>query len=441
MRDTSLNLTSIKPTGRNGDTIYFDYSGAAPGKTLSSVVLDNGGAVKYYGKVLENIYGNGRASVTVPGDLAATDTIQIFVEEINGDYFTDFAGAFTELEIPPYMRILGIPVTDDNKDNITGAGITGGVSFDVATKTLTLNNATIDPSSFFDEASIALYGDETADALTIKLIGQNRLGALSGDGTAETHYNIKYGVHCNPTLIVTGAGDLTVNGLHQGLSTRGELQIELGGTLRVSEYGEPYDELDPSCSLKAREEIIIKSGTLNLASATSHCMRSNKKVDGIIAEGIIIKGGNITVNSLNLLDDGRLAFSPAPVFDPGFNHKVYAGESEAEATLIGTPADATFTGNNYVRIVSVYDITYHLGGGSPAPTQASVNHGGDITAPAAMTKAGYTFGGWYTDAGLTTAAVFPITGVEKAVTLYAKWTRQSTGGSGATYYAKRTENE
>jgi uncharacterized repeat protein (TIGR02543 family) len=82
-----------------------------------------------------------------------------------------------------------------------------------------------------------------------------------------------------------------------------------------------------------------------------------------------------------------------------------------------------------------YTVTWEADGGSPLPTQTSVNHGDSITAPAVMTKAGYTFGGWFMNNTFTTAAVFPIENVTGATTLYAKWTRQSTGGgSSITYY-------
>ena len=37
----------------------------------------------------------------------------------------------------------GVQVTNTNASNITGEGITGAVSYDSTTKTLTLNNATI----------------------------------------------------------------------------------------------------------------------------------------------------------------------------------------------------------------------------------------------------------------------------------------------------------
>jgi uncharacterized repeat protein (TIGR02543 family) len=95
-----------------------------------------------------------------------------------------------------------------------------------------------------------------------------------------------------------------------------------------------------------------------------------------------------------------------------------------------TPATATATGEETRECTvcgatetrDIYAVTWEADGGSPAPTQTSVNDGGDITAPAVMTRTGYTFGGWFMDNTFTTSASFPITNVEKATTLYAKWT-------------------
>ena len=44
-----------------------------------------------------------------------------------------------------------------------------------------------------------------------------------------------------------------------------------------------------------------------------------------------------------------------------------------------------------------------------------------MTAPTAPTKTGYTFAGWYSDAGLTTPYTFT-TMPASSITLYAKWT-------------------
>jgi uncharacterized repeat protein (TIGR02543 family) len=78
----------------------------------------------------------------------------------------------------------------------------------------------------------------------------------------------------------------------------------------------------------------------------------------------------------------------------------------------------------YVKwTVNSYTITFNSVGGSAvvAITQA---FGSAVTAPAAPTKSGYTFAGWYSDAGLTTPYTFS-TMPSANITLYAKWTASS----------------
>ncbi|TXK83999.1 InlB B-repeat-containing protein [Paenibacillus sp. N3.4] len=68
-----------------------------------------------------------------------------------------------------------------------------------------------------------------------------------------------------------------------------------------------------------------------------------------------------------------------------------------------------------------YTVTFDSNNGSAAITQ-TVSHGGNATKPADPTKTGYTFGGWYKEAGLTNAWNFATDKVTAATTLYAKWT-------------------
>ena len=80
----------------------------------------------------------------------------------------------------------GVEVTSDNASNITGKGITGTVTYDDSTKTLTLNNVNIDSVYSFrnwagtDSAGIYVSSDFNGD-LTIKLVGENTItGKLTG---------------------------------------------------------------------------------------------------------------------------------------------------------------------------------------------------------------------------------------------------------------------
>ncbi|MBK7452259.1 MAG: InlB B-repeat-containing protein [Anaerolineales bacterium] len=70
-----------------------------------------------------------------------------------------------------------------------------------------------------------------------------------------------------------------------------------------------------------------------------------------------------------------------------------------------------------------YTITFDSNGGSVV-TAITQPFGSAVSAPIAPTKTGYTFGGWYSDAGLNTAYTFT-TMPAADITLYAKWTANS----------------
>ncbi|WP_249661511.1 InlB B-repeat-containing protein, partial [Lysinibacillus fusiformis] len=71
-----------------------------------------------------------------------------------------------------------------------------------------------------------------------------------------------------------------------------------------------------------------------------------------------------------------------------------------------------------------HTVSFETDGGSAVPSQSVIN-GGMATMPEIEpTKAGYTFGGWYTDAGRTQAYDFNSV-ITEATTIYAKWNAQT----------------
>ena len=70
-----------------------------------------------------------------------------------------------------------------------------------------------------------------------------------------------------------------------------------------------------------------------------------------------------------------------------------------------------------------HTVSFNSNGGSAVPAQ-TVPSGSTVTKPDDPTRDGFSFVGWYTDAGLTQAYDFatPVTG---SFTLYAKWTEQA----------------
>uniref|UniRef100_UPI00258049AD InlB B-repeat-containing protein n=1 Tax=Treponema sp. TaxID=166 RepID=UPI00258049AD len=66
-----------------------------------------------------------------------------------------------------------------------------------------------------------------------------------------------------------------------------------------------------------------------------------------------------------------------------------------------------------------YIVTFETNGGSAVASQTIVDNG-TATTPTEPTKEGYTFAGWYTDAGCTNSYDF-LAAVTESITLYAKW--------------------
>ena len=84
-----------------------------------------------------------------------------------------------------------------------------------------------------------------------------------------------------------------------------------------------------------------------------------------------------------------------------------------------------------------YTVTFDSNGGSAVASQ-NVDYNGIASQPTAPARTGYTFAGWYSDAGLASAFSFA-TAITTDITLYAKWTINSytvtfdsNGGSAVT---------
>ena len=80
--------------------------------------------------------------------------------------------------------------------------------------------------------------------------------------------------------------------------------------------------------------------------------------------------------------------------------------------------EKTFTPN--------YTVTFDANGHGTAPADQCIAEGGKVTTPTAPTATGYTFGGWYKEAGCTNAWDFAADVVTSDITLYAKWTAKTS---------------
>lgn len=138
------------------------------------------------------------------------------------------------------------------------------------------------------------------------------------------------------------------------------------------------------------------------------------------AGGTIEPSGEITVNKG---DSITFTFTP----DEGYE----VGCIKVEGTCIGSGGIYTVENVNQDFTIHVlfaeegvpletHTVTFEVNGGSAVPSQTVVD-GSTATQPVDPTRTGYTFAGWYEDAGLTTAFNFS-TPITADTTIYAQWT-------------------
>jgi uncharacterized repeat protein (TIGR02543 family) len=114
--------------------------------------------------------------------------------------------------------------------------------------------------------------------------------------------------------------------------------------------------------------------------------------------------------------------------DPGLTVDEIKTLLYENATDLGTAGYDAYYGwgkvNAYQTILdltSSFTVTFNSQGGS-AVSPISADYGSTITAPAAPTKTGYDFGGWYKESGCINAWNFSSDTVTGDTTLWAKWT-------------------
>ncbi|MCL2417426.1 MAG: InlB B-repeat-containing protein, partial [Bacteroidales bacterium] len=73
-----------------------------------------------------------------------------------------------------------------------------------------------------------------------------------------------------------------------------------------------------------------------------------------------------------------------------------------------------------------YTVVFNALGGTPVPPNQTINHGDLATEPAALTRTGFTFDGWYTDSIAGSPWDFSTDVVISDTVLFARWVQQYT---------------
>ncbi len=129
------------------------------------------------------------------------------------------------------LWIGGVQVTSENKDNITGEGMTGTATYDPDSNILTLNNYSYIGEGYErDEYFCAVIYCTGIDTLNLLLVGEN---SVTLTNTSDGKIPIKkHGVYADGDITVSGTGSLTVTGKESNYSSYG---VYAGGSITVSD--------------------------------------------------------------------------------------------------------------------------------------------------------------------------------------------------------------
>lgn len=87
----------------SGNTLTFSYSRARTGTNeYISAIIEENGAITYYGRILQLTSESGTASLSLPSGVTLSDTtkLSVFNEQVNGDKRTDYASGLSAVPAP-----------------------------------------------------------------------------------------------------------------------------------------------------------------------------------------------------------------------------------------------------------------------------------------------------------------------------------------------------
>lgn len=227
-------------------------------------------------------------------------------------------------------------------------------------------------------------------------------------------------------------------------SSTANLKVQLSySTDDISYVGEQIFELTTSSTQYTysvnQSNVYIKFEVVlpdPIPAETSRVYIDGIQVYGVVTDALheVLLDNGSTIDS-ELVINGNSVSSPNPT-KTGYSFNGWYFED----TLVNPYSNApiTYSLTLYAKwTINQYTITFNSNGGS-AVSAITDDYNASVSAPSDPTREGYTFAGWYSDVGLTSAYTFS-TMPAQSITLYAKWTINqytitfdSNGGSSVT---------
>ena len=247
------------------------------------------------------------------------------------------------------------------------------------------DNQSVSNLTSTEGATITLYAVWTPKSYTIQYDNNGGSGSI-------TNQNITYGSE----ITLSDGSEFSKNGHH---IVKWNTQADGNGT--DYELNKTFQwNIDGDLNLYAVWEIITYNITYELNEGTNNSANP----------------ASYTVNTetITLKDPTRLGYT----FKGWYTTSDFSGNKVTEIVKGSTGNKTLYAQWEQEQ----YLITFNANGGIPQPSQKSYKVGDDVTIPTNLSKNGYRFEGWYTDADCTQSFVYSKGTTTGNITLYAKWT-------------------
>ena len=135
--------------------------------------------------------------------------------------------------------------------------------------------------------------------------------------------------------------------------------------------------------------------------------------------------GTMTPNPVTINAGEKLTLPECTFIPPSADKEFDKWDAGNPGEQVDITSDCVIRAIWKEKTVTTFTVTFDANGHGTAPAAQTVNSGDKATEPTAPTESGWIFGGWYQDATCSVAFDFS-TAITADITLYAKWTEEST---------------